>query len=248
MAKLIILLVFFFTNIYADDACKYTHTFGEPTKKTLGLKLESICYKTHYILYSNKYKMPIIIEYKLNTSNINEIMSANKKIPRKKISFSYDDNYKIDSGKQYYPNDYKGTGIDRGHLVPYASAGIDKEDKININKMSNIAPQNLGLNRGCWKVHENSIRKRVINKKENLTITVGVGFKDKKKVEVINSLNYPSYFYMFIVNDTNKSKKIVFFDNIKAASGTCHNSEYLITETELEDIIQYNIYPLLTNK
>ena len=205
MPKVLITLIFFLTNIYAYDTCEYKHTFGKPIDKNSKLRLESICYNTHYILYSNKFKMPLMIEYKLNNNNFNDILTANKKIPRKKIPFSYDDNDKIGKDKQYFPHDYKKTGIDRGHLVPYASAGSNKQEKININKMSNIAPQNLGLNRGCWRAHENSIRKRVKDG-QNLIITVGVGFKDKKNIEIINGLNYPSYFYMFIIDEIRKDK------------------------------------------
>lgn len=51
-------------------------------------------------------------------------------------------------------NDYRGSGYDRGHLVPSAQRTADPEDNAATFLMTNILPQRHDLNAGAWEALE----------------------------------------------------------------------------------------------
>jgi endonuclease G, mitochondrial len=56
------------------------------------------------------------------------------------------------------PEDYRGSGYDRGHLAPAGDFKWQQEAMHQTFFMSNISPQRPGLNRGIWKDLEEKIR------------------------------------------------------------------------------------------
>ena len=54
--------------------------------------------------------------------------------------------------------DYRRTGFDRGHLCPALDRSWSRQAMRSTFVMSNIAPQIPSLNRGAWKVSEDSCR------------------------------------------------------------------------------------------
>jgi endonuclease G len=61
-------------------------------------------------------------------------------------------------GPKAYPNDYVGSGYDRGHQAPAGNQTIDSELKDQTFYMSNMAPQRPSLNRGIWRLLEDKTR------------------------------------------------------------------------------------------
>jgi endonuclease G len=61
-------------------------------------------------------------------------------------------------GPKAYPNDYVGSGYDRGHQAPADNQTIDRALKDQTFYMSNMAPQRPSLNRGIWKLLEDKSR------------------------------------------------------------------------------------------
>jgi endonuclease G len=61
-------------------------------------------------------------------------------------------------GPKAYPEDYVGSGYDRGHQAPAGNQTIDPELKDQTFFMSNMAPQRPSLNRGIWKLLEDKTR------------------------------------------------------------------------------------------
>jgi len=55
-------------------------------------------------------------------------------------------------------SDYRGTGLDRGHLVPAADLRDSQESMDASFLLSNIVPQDAKLNRGYWKRLEDWVR------------------------------------------------------------------------------------------
>jgi endonuclease G len=61
-------------------------------------------------------------------------------------------------GPKAYPEDYVGSGYDRGHQAPAGNQTLDPELKQQTFFMSNMAPQRPSLNRGIWKLLEDKTR------------------------------------------------------------------------------------------
>ena len=81
------------------------------------------------------------------------------------------------------PKDYKGSGYDRGHLVPAGSMKINQTAMDESFYMSNMSILNLpGLNRGKWRVLESQVRKWVLREGKLFVVTGGVLTDDLKKI------------------------------------------------------------------
>lgn len=61
-----------------------------------------------------------------------------------------------------YPEDYTGSGYDRGHMAPAGDMKWDKTAMEETFCLTNIAPQDGSLNRGTWKKIEEKCRARVV--------------------------------------------------------------------------------------
>lgn len=125
-------------------------------------------------------------------------------------------------GPKAYPEDYAGSGYDRGHQAPAGNQTVDPELKQQTFFMSNMAPQRPSLNRGIWKLLEDKTRAWVFqyghayewtgpircslqtlpppDSRANCRKTIG-----KHEVAV------PSYFYKIILVQDQSSWKAIAF-------------------------------------
>ena len=234
-------------SVSSDDCIKYHFPFGKPIVSNTLLKysLEQVCYPSHIIGFNKDTNTPQWVEYTINHQLAVEVKAANKKYPRYKYQFIVDEN--LNSSNQIKPTEYKGTNLDRGHLAPFSTVGTTSEDKKNLNKMSNIAPQNLNLNRGCWRSYEQKIFKYAqedIN--ASYTVTVGVFFEgDEEYLNSEKKVQKPSHFYMIVINNvSNVTTDVILFPNKGREGKSCIDEIYTNTsEKELEKRIGIDFYP-----
>ena len=59
---------------------------------------------------------------------------------------------------QITPNDYRGSGYDRGHICPSGDRTSSRADNDATFYMSNMLPQTAELNRAVWADFENALR------------------------------------------------------------------------------------------
>lgn len=76
---------------------------------------------------------------------------------------------------QVTPQDYTGSGFDRGHIVPAADRNRRSEDSRSVFLMSNIMPQSPGNNQGPWNELEMYCRDLVAQGKELYIMAGGTG-------------------------------------------------------------------------
>lgn len=95
------------------------------------------------------------------------------------------------------PADYKGSGYDRGHLVPAADMEWSKKSAHDSFLMSNMSPQRPGLNRGLWKILEEQVRTWACEYGSIYVVTGPVLEKDAERYGAIgkNRVAVPEYFY-----------------------------------------------------
>lgn len=89
------------------------------------------------------------------------------------------------------PNDYTGSGFDRGHLCPSADRSSSEQANSETFLMTNIAPQTPDLNREVWENLESYSRTLVKKGKVDLYIVAGTyGEKGKLKKKVTIPTNF----------------------------------------------------------
>jgi endonuclease G len=71
------------------------------------------------------------------------------------------------------PNDYRGSGLDRGHMCPAADRSCTKEDMDATFLMTNVGPQAPDLNRITWEKLEAYCREQVRERDVDLYVTAG---------------------------------------------------------------------------
>jgi len=133
--------------------------------------------------------------------------------------------------------DYKGSGYDRGHLVP---AGDMKKDRISMSQsflLSNISPQNVSFNRGGWKSLENLVRSWAKTKVLYVT-TAGVLEKNLKTIG-LNNVSVPNRFYKIVYHPRNQKMIAFLMPNEKIINPL---SSYVVSVDAIEDLTGINFF------
>lgn len=94
--------------------------------------------------------------------------------------------------------DYRGSGFDKGHLLPSADRNATTEANRATFLFSNISPQHPRLNRGVWKSLEEQLRRQMAEF-DTLYIVTGGAWSDTVKRYVAEKILVPPVFYKTIV-------------------------------------------------
>ncbi|MBE9142880.1 DNA/RNA non-specific endonuclease [Planktothrix mougeotii LEGE 06226] len=126
---------------------------------------------------------------------------------------------------QVKPNDYRGTGYDRGHLVPSGDRTNTPEHNSATFILTNIIPQAPELNRGIWSNLEQYCRDLAQHGKE-LYIIAGVSGKDKTIAK--GNITVPEWNWKVIVILDQPNQKIT--ENTRVIAVKISNSKNLINK------------------
>ena len=158
--------------------------------------------------------------------------------------FPRSDNFRSDTNvttESASLKDYRGSGFDRGHLVP---AGDMKWSEISMSEsflMSNISPQIQGFNRGIWKRLEEQVRKWAI-KNDSIFIITGPVLRNIQEIIGENKVGVPEYFFKIIVDISYPSYKgIGFIIENKPSNNDIFN--YAVNIDSLEQLLNYDFFP-----
>jgi endonuclease G, mitochondrial len=225
MKKITFLLVFISMFGYAQDSYKHS------------INGEYVAHSRYSLSYLEKHEQAEWVCYSLNYN----LLRGNTE---------RSNNFRVDSSistRSASLNDYKGTGYDRGHLVP---AGDMKDSYRSMSEsffMSNMSPQDPSFNRGGWKRLESLVRSWA-EKNELYIVTAGVLKESLPKIGT-NGVSIPKYFYK-IIYAPSSSKMIGFLmPNTKI---NLDLSDYVKTVDEIEKLTNidffYNIDDDLENR
>ena len=107
-------------------------------------------------------------------------------------------------------DDYKGSGYDRGHLMPAADCAWNLTAMTESFYYSNITPQNPSFNRGLWLRLENQVREWAIQYDSLYVITAGILNNELVKIGD-NQVSVPnSYYKILLYQNGNEYKSIAF--------------------------------------
>ena len=136
-------------------------------------------------------------------------------------------------------SDYRGSGYDRGHLVPAADMNFDSIALSETFLMSNISPQSPSFNRGINKALESLVR-CWREKYDSLIIITGCLFKDTahfQKTTIGSGIPIPEFYYKIIV-DIERSSSIAFV--MPNTKGEYNLESYVYSIDEVEKLTGIN--------
>ena len=173
------------------QACQVHQPYG--LAKTAH-QLLPICRQAYLSAYDAQAKIPNYVAYTLTPPNALGCVARTN-------AFATDQS--IANGAT--PDDYAGTGYDKGHMAPDGDLSWDTQVEYESFLMTNMSPQAGSLNRGIWKLLETSVRGWVVQHNQAYTIIAGSVY-DATDKRIGKGVVVPHGFYKIVIN--NKTKEI----------------------------------------
>ena len=169
----------------APEKCLSHNPYGwaQSTKPTT-----PICRRAYYVAYDAAAKIPNYVTYTLTPPN------ALGCWPRTNAFVA---DASVRGGAR--PDDYAGTGYDKGHAVPDGDLSWDQQVEYESFLMTNMYPQHGSLNRGIWKLLETSIRGWAVQRNQPFTIFVGAYYGQNN--ESFKGIVIPHAYYKIVINN-----------------------------------------------
>ena len=173
-----------------------------------GIDGQLITREAYALLHDGDKKVPLWVSYHLTEEHLQGTIERTD-------DFRPDPD--LPEGERAELADYKYSGYDRGHMAP--AGDMKRSEKVMSESfyLSNMCPQEAGLNRGKWKTLEEKTRNYTLAKGESWIITGPVfmdidGDGDKDCLEKIgtNKVWVPTHFYKIIVTKNGDTKAISF--------------------------------------
>ena len=109
------------------------------------------------------------------------------------------------------PDDYRGSGYTRGHLVPAGDMAFDTLAMRETFLMSNISPQLRQLNNGIWRDLEEHVRDWAYKADSLYVVSGPVLSNPVKKTGRKNKVTVPAAFYKVLLDNKGPEKKAIGF-------------------------------------
>jgi len=170
------------------QACQVHAPYGFPS--TIGV--QAICRQAYLVGYDAAAKLPRYVSYELIPQNALGCVARSN-------AFASDQSVKNGAT----PDDYAGTGYDKGHMSPDGDLSWDQQVEYESFLMTNMAPQAGSLNRGIWKLLETSVRGWSVQRNQSYTIYVG-GVYNAYDKKIGNGVVVPHGFYKIVINNQTK--------------------------------------------
>ena len=171
---------------FALQQCQAQSPYGFP--EVAGA--EPICQQAYLVGYDSKAKIPKFVSYTLAPQNALGCVARTN---------AFVANQFIQNGPT--PQDYTGTGFDKGHMAPDGDLSWDQQIEYESFLMTNMVPQQGSLNRGIWKLLETSVRGWAVQQNSSYTIYVG-SIYDQTDKKIGNGVIVPHAYYKIVINNS----------------------------------------------
>jgi endonuclease G, mitochondrial len=195
MKKILLGLVLLMSTMYSFawnqrqpfpvEQCKAHAPYGFP--QSAGV--QPLCQQAYLVGYDAAAKLPRFVTYELLPQNAIGCVARTN---------AFATNQFIQGGAT--PNDYAGTGYDKGHMAPDGDLSWDVQVEFESFLMTNMSPQAGSLNRGIWKLLETSVRGWAVQRNQSYTIYVG-GIYNAQDKKIGNGVIVPHSFYKIVINN-----------------------------------------------
>lgn len=195
---------------------------------------ELILEKKYYSLcYSNFHRQALWVTHLLTKKSINGRQKRTN-------NFRRDHHVEDPVGSR----DYRGSGFDRGHLIPAADMKLNREAMSSTFYMTNISPQTPSFNQGIWRSLEHGIRSLVRSHGDGYVVTAPVLIG--KLDYIASGVSVPHFYYKIIYIPDADIMEAYLLPNIKL-SGRKYR-EFKITVDEVEDLTGLDFFSELPDE
>src|SRR2546421_282413 len=164
---------------------------GNPSGATsdASVKNNYLIVKPQYVLsYNNDKGEPNWVSWHLQASDIGDVERQNNFHPEQSLPAGF---------KRVTPDDYTGTGFDRGHVCNSKDRTATEADNSETFSMANMLPQTPDLNRQVWESLESYCR--TLAQQGNELYIVAGGYGSAKMIGKTNKVNVPTNCWKIVV-------------------------------------------------
>lgn len=138
-------------------------------------------------------------------------------------------------------SDYKGSGYDKGHLLPSADRDDYRQENAATFFMSNISPQKPSLNREIWRLLEEQVRKWAALHDSLYIVTGGKLSGDMPRIGSGVAVP-PAFFKAVLARGSQGRYYSIGFLIPNSDKITSSFMDYSMTINELEDVSGYDFF------
>lgn len=193
---------------------------------------EEIIRKKYFTLnYNEEHEVANWISYELDETKLQNCV-------KRTDSFRPDPDVTTGSAVD---DDYKGSGFDRGHLVPAGDMKFHKDAMRDTFVFSNMTPQPANFNRGRWATLENLMRAWGSKYKKIWIVTGPVLRNDLPAIGKKNKVSVPEDYFKVIVRQSGSSYEGMAFimpTNVPSPD----LKSYVVTIDEVEEATGFNFF------
>lgn len=162
--------------------------------ETMG-QLRAICFDEMAILHSGETKTAVYSVQKIDAQKMRDAKSVTRE------GHQFYPEARLPSAHRSTPEDYRGSGYDRGHLSPAATQPTANAMAQSFS-MANVVPQNAPFNRGTWKQVEKAVQAHASRSQDPLHVFTGPIYLDETPTVIGNGVQVPSHMFKVVVNPT----------------------------------------------
>lgn len=207
-------------------------------------------YRDYVLSYDEEHEQAEWVAYILTKENLEK--------PWNKRSDNFIPDKRVTTGSAT-PSDYRGSGYDRGHLVPAADMAFDVESMEETFLMSNISPQSRNFNKGIWRELEELTRDWAKRSGELYVVTGPVLSQEPKGYIGENEVSIPTAYFKVLLDLAEPELKAIAFivpnqvsfeplydfvasvDQVEALTGINFFPDLMPRELETQLEAKYNI-------
>jgi endonuclease G len=172
----------------------------------------ALCSNHFAVLYSATSKTPLVVVERLTREQLLEA-----KDEERTNEFFADP--RLSRRDRSELDDYKGSGYDRGHASPAASAP-DQTSMAQSFALSNMVPQDPTHNRKVWSKVESDVRKYVRRATGNVYVFTGPVFQGQLRTIGRNQVWVPSHMFKLVFDEASKRSWAYVLPNTSTAQIT----------------------------
>jgi endonuclease G, mitochondrial len=219
---------------------------GDPSDATpdASNKNNYLLVKPQYVLsYNNERGGPNWVSWRLTASDIGDVERQNNFHAEASLPAGF---------KRVTPDDYTGTGFDRGHVCNSKDRTATEADNSETFSMANMLPQTPDLNRQVWESLESY--SRTLAQKGNQLYIVAGGYGSAKTIGRANKVTVPTNCWKIIlvlpagkdISQADKSARVIAVD-MPNTSGISQDSwtKYVTTARDVEQKTGYHFFTQL---
>ena len=198
---------------------------NNPTLQTV-----DICHTGYFTKYSYTKKDPALTIWSISKTTATGCLS-------RQGNFSHDPELENTPFVDANPSDYDKTGYDKGHIADAKDFEYDVKTERESFYMTNMTPQEPGLNRNGWKWFEAFSRVLAVEY-NNVVIYSGPVFTNNDSI-LTDDVVIPEYFYKIVyIPSLNKAISILVPNKDISGSDILN---YLVSVDEIQNKIGFNI-------